>query len=331
MRKAKRDPIPRITTPMLPTLIDEAFNDSDWLWETKWDGYRALCKIDQNGKLSLTSRNGLDFLGRFPEMEDLAEAFVSTPILLDGEIVSLDDKGRSSFQRLQQSFNREDGQGALKYAVFDLIYGDGTDLQKEPLETRKSLLLDLIHDKELVLYSKHIIGKGVAQYERARKQRLEGVVGKKRSSVYKQGRTRDWVKVKVRLQQECVIGGYTDPRGSRKGLGSLLLGLYSFERKTSGELHFVGRVGTGFDTQTLISIHDKLKKIETKHSPFAQEVKLGTPIHWVRPKYVAEVSFEEWTADYRMRQPVFLGLRIDKDPKSSVFEFPIKTARLRAS
>jgi bifunctional non-homologous end joining protein LigD len=325
-KSAKRDPIPVIHTPMLATLVDEPFDDDEWLFEIKWDGYRAICTVREDGKISLVSRNGLDFLKQFPELEDLSRAWKTLPIVVDGEIVSLDERGRSSFQRLQGSFNRnrpsarsEDAKKfPLTYAAFDILYADGKDLRKTALEERKAILARAIGDPGLVLYSKHVIGDGCAFFEQAQRQQLEGIIGKKRDSTYHERRTRDWVKIKAQLIQECVVGGFTEPRGSRKGFGALLLGLYD-----KSKLYYIGHVGTGFDTKTLAAMTAQLKKIERTSSPFANDVDSNTKAHWVEPKLVAQVRFTEWTRDNLMRQPAFLGLRADKKPKDCVREIPV--------
>ena len=327
-KSVKRDPFPKVTTPMLATLVDEPFDDEDWLFEIKWDGYRALCVIDERATLSLTSRNGLDFLKQFPEMQDLQGAFGSVPIIVDGEIVSLDKKGRSSFQRLQGSFNRhrpsaraKNAQGfPLTFVAFDLLYADGRDLRKVPLEERKSVLEQLIKDPKLVLYSKHVAEQGKALFTQAQAAQLEGIIGKKRDSTYQERRSRDWVKIKAQLVTECVIGGYTEPRGSRKGFGALLLGLY--DGKT---LHYAGHAGTGFDTKTLAAMTKQLQALETARSPFAEDVDSNTPAHWVKPQLVAQIRFTEWTRDGVMRHPAFLGLRADKKPAECVRERPVDT------
>ena len=330
-RRTKVDPMPKVVHPMLATLVDAAFDDPDWLFEIKWDGYRALCKVDERGKLSLTSRNGLDFLKQFGELEDLAGAFSSVPILVDGEIVSLDSKGRSSFQRLQGSFNRHRPSARsasaekypLTFVVFDCLYADGKSLLKTPLEERKAILEQLIADPGKVLYSKHVLDHGRALFEQAQQQQLEGIIGKKRDSTYQERRSRDWVKIKAQLMQECVVGGYTEPRGSRKGFGSLLLGLYD-----KGKLEYAGHVGTGFDERNLADIFKKLRAIEVKQSPFQGAVESNTPAHWVKPRLVAQVRFTEWTRDGLMRHPAFLGLRVDKDPKTCVREVALDADRI---
>jgi len=324
--RARRDPIPHIKTPMLATLIDEAFDDPDWLFEIKWDGYRAICTVREDGSIELVSRNGLDLLKKFPELADLANAWNTLPIVVDGEIVSLDARGRSSFQRLQESMMSRRASAARKggapltFVVFDLLYADGKDLRKTPLEERKALLERAIADDDQVLYSKHVAGKGCALFAQAEKQQLEGIIGKRRESLYVERRTRDWVKIKAQLVQEFVIGGYTEPRGSRAGFGALLLGAYNGKN-----LEYVGHVGTGFNTKLLRSLTGDLKKIERKTSPFSNPVESNTKPHWVEPKLVAQVRFTEWTRDGYLRQPAFLGLRVDKDAKEVVRERPIDT------
>jgi bifunctional non-homologous end joining protein LigD len=253
-------------------------------------------------------------LVRFPVLEELAEAFGSVPIVVDGEIVSLDATGRSEFQRLQESQKKPAG---LSYAVFDLLYADGTDLRTRPLQERKALLERLIRNDELVLYSKHVIGKGKALFERARDQKLEGIIGKKRDSTYQERRSRDWVKIKTGYEQEFVVGGWTEPKGSRKGFGALLLGVY--EKKS---LRFVGSVGTGFSAKLLRDLYARLQKLERKTSPFVNDVVANSPAHWISPEVVVEVRFSEWTRDGYLRQPAYLGLRPDKPAADVAAEIP---------
>jgi bifunctional non-homologous end joining protein LigD len=316
-RRAKitRDPIPRPKALMLATLVAGPFDDPDWLFEIKWDGYRALCTIEEK-EFSLISRNGLDMLRRFPDLKELAGAFASLPVVVDGEIVSLDSKGRSAFQRLQESQKKPAG---LTYAAFDLLYADGTDLRSTPLEERKALLERLIRNDSLVLYSKHVVGKGKALFERARKQHLEGIIGKKRDSTYQERRSRDWVKIKTGYEQEFVVGGWTEPKGSRKGFGALLLGVYQ-----KGSLIFVGSVGTGFNAKMLAQLSARLRSGERKTSPFANGVVANSPIHWTSPELVVEVRFSEWTRDGYLRQPAYLGLRPDKSAGEVVAEIPVR-------
>ncbi len=310
----KRDPIPHPKSLMLATLVAEPFDDDGWLFEIKWDGYRALCTVEGE-KLSLVSRNGLDMLPRFPDLEALSGAFSSVPVVVDGEIVSLDSKGRSEFQRLQESQKKPAG---LTYVAFDLLYADGQDLRRHPLEERKALLERLIRDDSPVLYSKHVVGRGKALYESAREQRLEGIIGKKRDSTYQERRSRDWVKIKTGCEQEFVVGGWTEPKGSRKGFGALLLGVY--EKKS---LRYVGAVGTGFSAKLLGELHARLEKLERKTSPFVNAVDANAPTHWASPELVVQIRFSEWTRDGYLRQPAYLGLRTDKRPADVVAERPV--------
>jgi bifunctional non-homologous end joining protein LigD len=312
--KIKRDPLPVLKSVMLATLIDEPFDDDDWLFEIKWDGYRAICTVDEDRKLTLVSRNGLDLLERFPDLADLGNAFESVPIVVDGEIVSIDTEGRSDFQRLQEAQKKA---SVLTYAAFDLIYADGRDLRKEPLEERKRLLERLIRDDGTVLYSKHIVGNGKSLFAQAQERRLEGIIGKLRTSVYQERRSRDWVKIKAQLAQEFVVGGWTDPQGSRKGFGALLLGAY--EGKT---FRYVGHVGTGFSHKVLAEIHKRLAAIGTASSPFDTPVERTVRAHWVKPQMVVQVRFTEWTRDRLLRHPAFLGVREDKKAKDVVIEQP---------
>jgi bifunctional non-homologous end joining protein LigD len=309
----KRDPIPHPKALMLATLVAEPFDDPQWLFEIKWDGYRALCTIEEK-KFSLVSRNGLDMLRRFPDLKELADAFASVPVVVDGEIVSLDAKGRSEFQRLQDFQRRPVG---LTYAAFDLLYADGTDLRSTPLEERKALLERLIRDDSIVLYSKHVLGRGEALFKRACDEKLEGIIGKKRDSSYQERRSRDWVKIKTGHEQEFVVGGWTEPKGSRRGFGALLLGVHYGK-----ELRYVGSVGTGFSVKLLDELYARLRKIQRKTSPFVNDVDANAPMHWVSPELVVQVRFSEWTRDGYLRQPAFLGMRPDKPAAEVVAEVP---------
>lgn len=305
-------PLPHTVGVMLATLIDAPFDDQKWLFEIKWDGFRALCTVDSDGRVDLRSRNDKDLLAKFPELESLSEAFGSLPIIVDGEIVSLDERGRSAFQRLQNRIEsrrvrpRREA-GTITYVAFDLLFADGRDLRDEPLEERKKLLEHLLVPGHGAMYSKHVIGRGKDLYALARREGLEGIIGKRRDSIYQARRSHDWVKIKALQEQEFVIGGWTDPRGSRTAFGALLLGVYSGKKLT-----YVGHVGTGFNRALLGAIAEKLKALEVKTSPFTTTPKSNAPAHFVRPELVAEVKFSEWTDEGLLRQPVFLGLRDDK-------------------
>jgi bifunctional non-homologous end joining protein LigD len=307
--------LPRDAGLMLATLVDAPFDDEKWLFEIKWDGFRALCTIDAAGRVDLRSRNDKDLLSKFPELASLGEAFRSLPIVVDGEIVSLDEKGRSSFQRLQNRIESQRPktrreQGAMTYVAFDLLYADGRDVRERPLEERKRLLETLLVPGHGAMFSKHVVGRGKELFALAKREQLEGIIGKRRDSLYRARRSREWVKIKATKEQEFVVGGWTEPRGSRSAFGALLLGVYDDKK-----LEYVGQVGTGFDGALLAAIFKKLKPLERKTSPFVKMPKSNSPAHFVDPKLVAEIRFSEWTDEGYLRQPVFLGLRDDKAPR----------------
>ena len=306
-RRPAGEPIPADVTPMLAIAVDEPFDDDAWLFEVKWDGYRAIAAIDADKTVTLTSRNGIDLLERFSGLESIGAAFKSRPVLVDGEICVLDEHGRSSFGGLQ---SRNPGDAGLTFVAFDLLYAGGKDLRDVPLEERKAKLERLIVPGHGVLFSKHIIGRGRDFFKAAKSQGLEGIIGKRRDSLYRSTRSRSWVKIKAQQEQEFVIGGWTEPRGSRKQFGALLLGVYE-KRK----LVYAGHVGTGFDEKKLREIGKLLREREEKASPFTAVPKTNTRAHFVKPDLVAQVSFTEWTRDGMLRHPVFLGLRIDKAAK----------------
>jgi bifunctional non-homologous end joining protein LigD len=309
LKRAKAEPIPHDVTPMLSTLVDAPFDDPAWLFELKWDGFRALASIDADGTVALTSRNGLDLLKRFKDLASIGTAFRSLPALVDGEICALDAQGRSSFQALQQIDMHARGKGRtpLTYVAFDLLYADGRDLRLLPLEERKTKLEALIVPGRGVLYSKHILGKGTELFALAQREGLEGIIGKRRDSPYRAARSRDWFKIKAKHEEEFVIAGWTEPKGSRSNFGALLLGYYE-----AGKLVFAGQVGTGFNQKRLQEIGGELQKRERKTSPFAALPRMNPAPHFVTPELVAQVAFAEWTHDGLLRQPVFLGLRSDK-------------------
>jgi bifunctional non-homologous end joining protein LigD len=322
----KKINLPIISGVQLATATDEPFDDSDWLFEIKWDGFRALAEIDAEGNVKLTSRNGKDLLSKFPELENMGTAFRSLPIIVDGEIVALDDKGRSSFQRLQNRIEsirgprKPTGGGHIAFVAFDVLFADGRDLRPLPLEQRKKILENLIVEGGDVVYSKHIVGDGKKLFEQAEKRGLEGVMAKRRDAPYESGRrTRTWLKIKAQKRQEFVIGGYTEPRGSRKGFGALIVGYYE-----KGRFLYAGHVGTGFNTKILEALTKRLRHLERKTCPFATlPPKSAAPAHWVSPDLVCEVRFTEWTDEGYLRHPAFMGLREDKDPKSVVREVEI--------
>ena len=330
VRRIKRTiaPLPTIVTPMLATAIDAAFDDPKWLFELKWDGYRALVRIEADGSIAIASRNGNDFTEKFPELKELTGAFAERPLIVDGEIVVLDEAGRPSFGALQERLDRfgrtSPSKRPVTFVAFDLPYGNGRDLREEPLEKRKAILESLLTGRGPIMLSKHVIGDGKALYETAVASDLEGIVGKERSSTYVGKRSRTWVKIKAKQRQEIVIAGWTEARGSRKHFGALLSGVYDGD-----ELRYTGSVGTGFDTKKLAAIAKLLAPLERKTSPFASPPKTETAAHWVVPTLVAEVTFTEWTRDGSLRHPVFVALREDKPAREVVRERPLAARDVR--
>jgi bifunctional non-homologous end joining protein LigD len=311
---APKAPMPKNVKPMLATLTREAFDDPDWLFEIKWDGYRAIGAWDDK-ETELYSRNGKDF-SKYGEITE-ALRNLSHRAVLDGEIVVLDERGRAHFEWLQNYGRRAEGQ--LMYYVFDILWCDDHDLTGLDLKDRKTILKKIIPGVSPIRYSDHVEGKGVEFYQSAEHEHLEGIMAKKADSKYRQGyRSRQWLKIKTHLRQEAVIGGFTEPRGSRKHIGALILGVYEGDR-----LKYIGHTGGGIPTEQMPELRARLEKLERKTSPFAAKFKPNAPVHWVDPKLVAEVSFSEWTKEGHMRQPIFVGLRPDKDPKEVALEKPV--------
>ncbi len=320
-------PVPEIAAPMLATAVDAAFDDPHWLYELKWDGYRAIVTIDRDGNVAIASRNGNDFTKKFSELGALADAFAERPVVVDGEIVVLDAQGRPSFSALQERldrFGRNAPQKApVTFVAFDLLYGNGRDLRKEPLETRKAALEALLTGRGPVMFSKHVIGTGTQLFALAHERGLEGIVAKRRDAPYQERRSRDWLKIKNVARQEFAVGGWTEARGSRKHFGALLVGYYEGD-----DFVYAGSVGTGFDAKKLTAIYAKLAPLEGKTCPFVQTPRTDAPPHWVTPTLVAEVTFAEWTRDNQLRQGVFVALRDDKEPRSIARERPARASDL---
>ena len=315
--------------PMLATSMNEPFDGPEWLFEIKWDGYRAVAFIE-NGKVRLVSRNQNELTGRYPELRDLAKAVKAKTAILDGEVVALDEQGRASFSLMQQRTGFRPGgrRGVTNadvpvlYYAFDLLYLDGYDWRKVPLEERKKKLASILITGDSLRYSDHYEKQGKALFEMARQKGLEGILAKRRDSLYQERRSSEWLKIKIRHRVECVIGGYTQPEGSRAHFGSIVLGLYDKQ----GRLIHVGQAGSGFNQKSLGEIWKMLKKRETKQNPFYGEVEALRKVSWVKPELVAEIEYAEWTegdssgSGPKLRAPVFLGLRDDKDPKDCTLE-----------
>ena len=327
LKGAVKRPMPTAINPMLATSVDDPFDDPEWLYEIKWDGYRAIAFISK-GKVRLVSRNQNDLTAQYSELHSIPSFIKADTAILDGEIAALDDAGRSSFSLMQQRTGIRQGgrrvasRGDIQvlYYVFDLLYLDGYDLRRVSLEERKEILRQITDVSGHVRYSEHFSqGKGL--FDVAKQKGLEGILAKRRNSVYEERRTREWLKIKITQTVDCVIGGYTDPEGSREYFGSIVLGLYD----KNGNLIHVGQAGTGFDHAMLKEISKVLKKRDTKVSPFPQGVEALRTVHWVKPELVAEIKFTEWTHEtaeggMKLRAPVFLRLRDDKEPKDCSLE-----------
>jgi bifunctional non-homologous end joining protein LigD len=322
-------PMPTTIHPMLAESIEEPFDGKDWLFEIKWDGYRAVTFIE-NGKARFVSRNQNDLTPRYPELRDLPKFVKAKTAILDGEVVALDTAGRSSFSLMQQrtGFRSSTKRATpnpdvpILYYAFDLIYLDGYDWRRVPLEERKGKLASIATTGDSLRYSDHYAEQGKALFDIAKEKGLEGILAKRRASCYAERRSHDWLKIKIRHEIECVIGGYTEPEGTRAHFGSLVLGLYDDKQ----QLIHVGQVGSGFDHKGLASISSELKKRETKKNPFHGEVEALRKTYWVKPELVAQIEYTEWThgtsdgTGPKLRAPVFLGLRDDKDPKECTLE-----------
>ena len=291
---------------MLAELTNDVFSDDDWIYEIKWDGYRAVAEIKE-GEVNLHSRNNISFNQKYYPVVETLKSF-DVDVIFDGEVVIVDDFGKSSFQLLQNY--QKSGKGNLAYYIFDILHLDGYDLTNLPLLKRKEILKQILpEDLKSIRFSDHIIGDGENFYKVAVERGLEGILAKRANSKYKIGkRSKDWLKIKTRNRQEAVICGFTQPKGSRDKFGSLVLGVYD-----EGELVYIGQAGTGFTDTSLKDIYSKLAPLITDKSPFKQKIITNTPATWVTPKYICDVEFSEWTEEGLMRTPVFIGIREGKN------------------
>ncbi len=291
---ARNRTMPSIIRPMLATLVNEPFSDPEWIFETKWDGFRSICFIN-NGATRFVSRNQLGMTQNYPELKNMPR-----------------------FQLLQPRVGRKSGiedlrgKGQIVYFVFDLLYCDGCDLMSCELIERKATLERILRPASFVKYSDHIEGAGERFYKEIEKFHLEGMMAKRAASVYVQKRSSDWLKIKTVQRAEVVIGGYTEPRGARSYFGALVVGLYR-----ANDLHYVAHTGGGFNERTLDKIFKLMQPLKTDQCPFIVKPKTNEPVQWVKPKLVAEVKFSEWTADNRMRHPIFVGLAKIRSRKSA--------------
>jgi bifunctional non-homologous end joining protein LigD len=311
--------VPEWRSPTLATLTNERFSDPEWLFERKLDGVRGLAFRDGD-QVRLLSRNRLSLNGTYPEIVDALAKQDNTRFVVDGEIVAFAGR-RTSFARLQGRSGITDADVArasgipVFYYVFDLLHLDGEDTSQEPLIGRKRLLRNNFQFDDPLRYTTHRLTDGEAAYRAACERGDEGVIAKRADSPYQGQRSTDWLKFKCSRDQEFAIVGYTAPKGSRVGLGALLLGYHD-----DGDLVYAGKVGTGFDTATLRSLHKRLSRNEQKTTPVTKGLAREPGARWVRPTLVAQVAFSEWTRDGKLRHPRYLGLRTDKSPDEVVRE-----------
>ena len=319
---ARKAPLPATLTPALATLVDAAPAGEGWVHEIKYDGYRMVCRID-GGVVKVLSRNGKDWTKALTAIAEAVGRLRVTSAWIDGEVAVVDAHGRTSFQVLQNAL-ADPSLGRLTYFVFDVPYLDGYDLRKVPLMERKRILKAFLSESDPTLrYGPEIQGGGPDFLTQACRLGLEGAVSKRADSTYHDGaRTRDWVKTKCGKRQEMVIGGFTDPQRSRRGFGALLLGVY----EADGKLRYSGKVGTGFDERTLVTLRKILDRLERDRPPFGNPPRgyEARGAHWVEPKLVAEIAFTEWTQDGTLRHPSFQGLREDKKANDVVRERPVE-------
>ncbi len=292
---------------MLAKSSDEAFDHEDWIFEIKWDGYRAVADLSKKNPL-FYSRNGISFLSKF---DTIAEDFSQQKhkMILDGEIVAYDENGKPNFQLLQQIGDNPNL--ALTYQVFDLLWLNGHSTEKLPLIQRKELLKDALIETDLIKFCDHVPEKGIAFFNQMKKMKLEGMIAKKSDSIYTENsRSSDWLKMKFTNTEEAIICGFTEPKGSRQGFGALILGKY-----INGNLIYSGHTGTGFNNELLNDLHQRLKKLVMKTSPFETIPKTNMPVTWTKPELVCEIKYSEITKDGMFRHPVFVTIREDKDAK----------------
>lgn len=330
IKKGKKSKIPIGMKPMLATLVDEPFDDPEWIYEVKWDGYRTLGFSLKNGDVQLLSRNNKPFNEKFYPICEVLKSW-KLDIVVDGEILVLNDKGVSNFSKLQNW--RSEADGELVYYIFDLIWYNGIDLTKLPLSSRQELLASILpQNDDRVRLSKVFKAKGTEFFHAAEKMGLEGIMAKKSDSPYlKDDRSRDWLKIKVHKRQEVVIAGFTKNEGTTKAFSSLLLGVYE-----NGHLQYVGKVGTGFNTKNQQEMMTQFRPLIIDKSPFSEIPDVNKPSRfrpnppkakatWLKPELVCEVAFSEVTTDGVFRQPSFKGMRVDKKAKEVIRETEVET------
>jgi bifunctional non-homologous end joining protein LigD len=305
---SRKSTLPRRLLPMLATLTDAPFDDTDWVFEDKFDGFRMVSEI-RGGKVALYSRNGKIIRHSYIEVAKALEG-VRGDAVIDGELVAVGKDGVSHFQLLQNALRQE---AKLLYCMFDLTFADGEDLRKLPLLERKKRLKAILPRHKLIALSPHRTGDGKKFFAEAERKGLEGIMAKRANSQYASGsRSADWLKIRTAKRQEVVIAGFTAPRRTRLFFGALVLAV-----REAGAWRYIGHVGTGFSHKTLEELHATMIKLKAAKSPFPDKVKVKDQAvtTWVRPLLVAEVKFAEWTSKGELRQPVYLGLRADKRAK----------------
>src|SRR5215471_12752770 len=323
MKNPGRTPVPKVTQPMLATLSEKPFDSKEWLFELKLDGMRAL--VSKNGEeVDMWTRNGKTLAHRFPALAAAVSQLPVETAVLDGEIVALDKEGRAHFSLIQPRIHLSrakdiaaaDQQIPVYFYAFDLLYINGYNLMKFPLIDRKSVLQKLVETNTgWIRFADHVEETGVQFFSAVAEHGLEGMVAKLKKSEYQQARSKYWLKIKTQQTDHFVVGGFTPPEGSRKYFGALLLGLYK-----NGDLIYVGRAGGGFDDRTLVEASKELRPLVTKKCPFKEVPVEVRKSSWVQPQLVCEVRFGEWTADKKLRAPVFQGFRDDIVPEQCRLE-----------
>lgn len=327
---AVKGKMPAVPTAQLATLVSQPPEGANWLHEMKFDGYRMFGCLDE-GHVRFISRNGQDWTARLGRLGSALEKLPARRAIVDGEVVVLDEHGVSNFQALQNALGDAGRETLLTYFVFDLLYLDGFDLRPVPLRERKRALKKLLGKRDgknsPLQFSDHLVGSGAEVRQRACEAALEGIVSKRADGPYVPGRSTGWLKSKCRQGQELVIAGYTDPEGARTGFGALLVGYYD----SAGHLKYAGRVGTGYDDETLRTLSRRMERLEQKRSPFAESPggARARGVHWLKPELVGQFEFSNWTSEGLLRQGVFLGLREDKPARAVKREQPAARKTVR--